>query len=241
MRIDGQSRSLNRDQASESERAPQRTRVVCIQTRQHEMLTMTSVLRRAHAENSMTGLASRHSRQMVPVSSPCTPSTSLRPFAPSPLQGLLSSYGRSDSFPAGSSAALSQHEHRLCPGQVSPLHAAELPIPPSPTTHQSLDVAFARYPSAHRVSRLRGSRLHHYPAGSPILTGRIEFVILRMDRSPPAASHPVSRRRSCSRLQAGERIPGGDFHPSVQRACRRTGEPIADRLRRAKPGPIPLK
>src|SRR5437016_11598135 len=35
------------------------------------------------------------------------------------------------------------------------------------------------------------ARLHHLPAGSPDLVSRIEFVILRMDRSPPAASHPV--------------------------------------------------
>jgi len=37
-----------------------------------------------------------------------------------------------------------------------------------------------------------------------------------MDRSPPAAPHPASRRRSCSRLQAGERIPEEDFHLSDQ-------------------------
>ena len=35
-------------------------------------------------------------------------------------------------------------------------------------------------------------------AGSPTLTGRIEFVILRTDRSPPAAPHHASLRRSCS-------------------------------------------
>src|SRR5213592_3285569 len=46
----------------------------------------------------------------------------------------------------------------------------------------------------------------------PDLVSRIEFVILRMDRSPPAASHPASWRRSYSRLQAGERLPEEDFH-----------------------------
>jgi len=49
---------------------------------------------------------------------------------------------------------------------------------------------------------------------SPTLTGRIEFLIVRMDRSPPVAPHPVSRRRSYSWLQAGERIPEEDFHLS---------------------------
>ena len=44
--------------------------------------------------------------------------------------------------------------------------------------------------------------------------GRIEFVILRTGRSPPAALHHASLRRSCIRLQAGERLPGEDFHLS---------------------------
>ena len=63
---------------------------------------------------------------------------------------------------------------------------------------------------------LSGSRFCQSLAGSPVLFGRIEFVILRMSLSPPAAPHRASRRRSCFRLQAGERIPEGDFHPSVQ-------------------------
>jgi hypothetical protein len=43
---------------------------------------------------------------------------------------------------------------------------------------------------------------------------RIEFVILRTGRSPLAALHHASLRRSCIRLQAGERLPGEDFHLS---------------------------
>ena len=68
--------------------------------------------------------------------------------------------------------------------------------------------------SSRRVSRFCGSRFHLSLAGSPTLTGRIEFLIVRMDRSPPAAPHPASRRRSSSWLQAGERIPEEDFHLS---------------------------
>src|SRR5215813_7604764 len=49
-------------------------------------------------------------------------------------------------------------------------------------------------------------RVHH----SRFLT----FVILRTDRSPPVAPHPVSRRRSYLWLQAGERLPGEDLHLS---------------------------
>ena len=157
----------------------------------------------------------RHSRWCVFRRSFSHVSTFLRSLRSIPITGLPRYYGRSDSCRPGFSA-FSGGYTGSGPDQVSLLHAPELPVPLSPTTRQSLDVAFARYPSAHRVSQRIGSRLHHYLAGSPALAGRIEFVILRMDRSPPAAPHPASRRRSCSRLQAGERIPGGDFHPSVQ-------------------------
>jgi len=57
-----------------------------------------------------------------------------------------------------------------------------------------------------------GLRLSH--AGSSAAPGRIEFVILRTGRSPPAALHHASLRRSSSWLQAGERLPGEDFHLS---------------------------
>jgi len=176
---------------------------------------MNSVLRRALAERAPTGLAFRHLRQWKFCSCLHAPSTSLRSLRSIPITGLLRYYGRSDSCRPGFSAFPGEYTGSG-PEQVSLLHAPELPIPPSPTTHQPLDVAFARYPSAHRVSRRFGSRFRLYSAGSPALAGRIEFVILQMDRSPPAALHPASRRRSCSRLQAGERIPGGDLHPSVQ-------------------------
>ena len=98
--------------------------------------------------------------------------------------------------------------------QVSLIHVSDLPIPPPPTTPQALDADFSRYPSSRRVSHCRGSRFHLSLAGSPTLTGRIEFLIVRMDRSPPVAPHPASRRRSYSWLQAGERIPEEDFHLS---------------------------
>ena len=51
-------------------------------------------------------------------------------------------------------------------------------------------------------------------AGSSVAPGRIEFVILRTGRSPPAALHHASLRRSGIRLQAGERLPGEDLHLS---------------------------
>jgi hypothetical protein len=175
-------------------------------------------------------------------STSCFPSTSLRSLRSIPITGLLRYYGRSDSCPSGFSAFSSGYTG-LYPKQVSLLHASELPVPPSPNTPQSFDVAFARYPSAHRISRRIGSRLHHWLAGSPVLAGRIEFVILRMDRSPPAAPHPASWRRSCIRLQAGERIPEGDLHPSVQLlltcARRRTSPALQCRDSWATTFPVP--
>ncbi len=116
-----------------------------------------------------------------------------------------------------------------CHWQVSLLYATGFPIPLSPTTCQSSNVALSRYPSARRIS-LSGSRSRHSLAGSPKLTGRIEFVFLRMDRSPPAAPHLASRRRSCSRLQAGERLPGEDFHLPNQCARRRTSAAACRRV-----------
>ena len=209
--------------------------VDCRQSRQHGRPTVNSVLHRTLTETYPTCVAFRHSRRLGYCPRSNHPSTSLRSLRSIPITGLLRYCGRSDSCPTGSSVALWQHELRLCLGQVSLLHAPELPVPPSPNTRQSLDVAFARYPSAHRVSRRIGPRLHHQLAGSPALAGRIEFVNLRMDRSPPAASHPASRRRSCIRLQAGERMPEGDFHPSVQYytlcARRRTSSALQGRAR----------
>jgi hypothetical protein len=170
----------------------------------------------APEEKSPIGLALRHSHWWLFCVPGFTHSTSLRSLRSIPVTGFPRYYGRSDSCPAGSSVAWTQHEHRLCPEQVSLLHATDHPIPPSPTTPLPPDVAFARYPSARQVSRFPRSRFHLSLAGSPGQNGRIEFVILRMDRSPPAAPHPASRRRSCSRLQVGERIPGEDSHLSDQ-------------------------
>ena len=177
-----------------------------------------SVFSTAHfAEAAPACLAGWHSRWLVDRFVPPDSSTFLRSLRSIPITGLPRYYRRSDSCGAGSSApAFGQPERRFSPPQVSLIHVSDLPIPPSPTTPQALDVDFARYPSSHRVSHLRGSRLHLSYAGSPTLTGRIEFLIVRMERSPPAAPHPASRRRSCSRLQAGERIPEEDSHLSDQ-------------------------
>jgi hypothetical protein len=130
-----------------------------------------SVFSPAHfAEAAPACLAGWHSRWLVDCPVLPDSSTFLRSLRSIPVTGLLRYYGRSDSCEA---------RRRFSPSQVSLIHVSDLPIPPSPTTPQALDADFARYPSSRRVSCLRRSRLHHFPAGSPTLTGRIEFVILR--------------------------------------------------------------
>ena len=149
-----------------------------------------SVFSLATTEAAPAGLARGHSRWLSFCLDRRYASTSLPPLAPSPLRDFIATM---EALTPVRPALRSLHEHRLFGGQVSLIHVSDLPIPPSPTTPQALDVDFARYPSSRRVSHCRGSRLHLSLAGSPTLTGRIEFVILRMDRSPPAAPHPASR------------------------------------------------
>jgi hypothetical protein len=87
-------------------------------------------------------------------------------------------------------------------------------------------IALTRYPSACWASdrsrrslvfpSTRGGSVWASPFGSWLAPtpGRIAFVILRTDGSPPVASDPASRRRPYLQLQAGERMPEGDLHPS---------------------------
>jgi len=224
MMNDGQTQGVNRDQTSSLD-TQRRLAVVGSRTHHCGQATMSSALHRIRVETSPAGLALRHLRRLVFCSWPCYPSTFLRSLCSIPITGLLRSYGRSDSCQPGSSA-LSCLNSGSCHWQVSLLHVTGFPIPLSPTTHQSPNAALSRYPSARWVSLTR-SRLRQSLAGSPKLIGRNEFVILRMDRSPPAAPHPASRRRSCSRLQAGERMPEEDLHLPDQCARRRTSAGVS--------------
>jgi len=160
-------------------------------------------LRRRRAE-SPTGIARRHWRWAD--SPPCGfSSTFLRPFAPGPLRPFRALMGaltptRSVLAVPGLSPAATPSAPRE---QVSLIHAPGPRVIPSPTT--CARSASPRHVTCGRVGPRvhphRISGLRHSLAGSPPRTGRIEFVILRTDRSPSAAPHPVSRRRSCSRLQ----------------------------------------
>ncbi len=159
------------------------------------------------------GLARRHSRRCPLRRSVNSPSTFLRSLRSRPVTALRGSYGRSDSCPPHSETLI-LNACSTC-GQVSLIHALGLPTIPSPTTCRrsasSGHVTHRRVeprPLPHGMPPNGNSGLRHWLAGSPRHTGRIEFRVLpcgegflRTGRSPPAAPHPVSRRRSCSRLQ----------------------------------------
>src|SRR5215831_6569861 len=145
--------------------------------------------------------ARRHWRRCHIRRCPNSPSTFLRSLRSRPVTALRRSYGRSDSCPPHSET-LQRNACSTC-GQVSLIHALSLPAIPSPTTCgcSALPGHATHRQVESRLLPSGNSRLHHWLAGSPHPAGRIEFVILRTSRSPPAAPHPVSRRRSCSRLQ----------------------------------------
>jgi len=162
--------------------------------------------RRRRTEPS-TGTARRHWVGGYAAVHPGS-STFLRPLAPDPLQALPRSYGRSDSCSPHSSRPFPGGEGGLLHEQVSLIHAPGLPTIPSPTTcgrsASSGHVTPRRVEPRllpHGVNPKGNSGLRHSLAGSPHHTGRIEFLIVRTGRSPPAAPHPVSPRRSCRRLQ----------------------------------------
>ena len=113
-------------------------------------------------------------------------------------------------------------------GQVSLIHAPGLPTIPSPTTcgcsvssghatHRRIEPRLL----PHEVYPNGNSGLRHSLAGSPHHTGRIEFLIVRTGRSPPAAPHPVSPRRSCRPITSYVDLER-TFTPPTRCALRRT-------------------
>src|SRR5260370_4628700 len=98
--------------------------------------------------------------------------------------------------------------------QVSLIHTLSLPDHSVSNHLAPTLVAFSRYPSAPALALSR-SRLRPWHAGSSGIPGRIEFLIVRTGRSPPAAPHPASWLRRCTPVHARERIPDEDLHLSV--------------------------
>src|SRR6516165_32338 len=145
-------------------------------------------------------------------------STSLRSLRSLAITPLPRYCGRSDSCPPRGAKCSGSSQPPLPPlldQQVSLIHALSLPALPSPTTCGcSALPGHVTHPQVeprllpHGIFPNRNSELHPSLAGSPHHAGRIEFSFLpylgdflRTGRSPPAALHPVSRRRRCSRLQ----------------------------------------
>jgi len=139
-------------------------------------------------------------------------STFLRPLRSISVTRFHSYYGRSDSCSLRFFGTWSMNSGSFSE-QVSLIHASGLP---DHSVSKHLTPRCRRFytlPLSSTAFRFR-SRLRHCLAGSSFAPGRIEFVILRTGRSPPAALHHASLRRSCIRLQAGEHMPEEDFHLS---------------------------
>ena len=116
-------------------------------------------------------------------------STSLPPLAPSPLRDFTATM---EALTPVRPALRPLHEHRLFGEQVSLIHASDPPIIPPPTT-LGLPPSLS-HPTPQRVGLLTGvSPGFATESQARQLSGRIAFVILRTDRSPPAAPHPASR------------------------------------------------
>ena len=139
-------------------------------------------------------------------------STFLRPFAPSPLRDFLATMSALTPARSGSSGLASVNAGSFSL-QVSLIHSSDLPNHSVSNHLMHRWRRFITLPLSPPAFLCR-SRLHLREAGSSNAPGRIEFVILRTDRSPPAALHHASLRRSCIRLQAGERLPEEDLHLS---------------------------
>ena len=157
------------------------------------------------------GSACRHSHRCRLLRCPNSSSTFLRALRSMAITPLRRYYGRSDSCPPRRITSCFTAVHSVN-GQVSLIHALSLPTIPSPSTcgcsASSGQGTLPHQRVGPRVLPYGNSGLRHCYAGSPHLAGRIEFRFLsywrdflRTGRSPPAALHPVSRRRSCSRLQ----------------------------------------
>ena len=142
-------------------------------------------------------------------------STFLCALRSTPITEFRRYYGHSDSGVAGASRPLPMRLRLLGSTQVSLLHAHHR-CAHSVANHPTLPGhRFATLPlsvTGFRCCQQSGLRL--CTAGSSQASGRIAFVIRRTERSPPVASHPVSRRRSYLWLQAGERLLGEDLHLS---------------------------
>jgi hypothetical protein len=152
-------------------------------------------------------LSHRHCRRFVFGRSGHVASIFLEPFAPPELPGFNATMA--PLTPAR------RPEGRLVRAGLSA--SCVWPSVHSASNHPTAPmIAFTRYPSASWASGFPRSGLRLECAGSPVGMAESSSLALRTGRSPPVAPHPASRRRSYHRLQAGERVPEEDLHPSGQ-------------------------
>ena len=148
------------------------------------------------ARVAFSGLSSPRGHSMCQLRC-CVPvvheSTFLCSLRSTPVTEFQRYYGHSDSCSAGSSRPAPMSLVCDAPRQVSLIHAQchyDHSVSKHPTWRSH---RFDTLPLSATACRTRRSRLRHWLAGSPHTPGRIEFVSLRTDRSPPAAPHPASR------------------------------------------------
>ena len=150
-------------------------------------------------------------------------STSLPPLAPSPLRDFtatmeaLTPVGPALRSRTGCLNTVSFNR------QVSLIHASDRPIIPPPTT-LGLPPSLS-HPTPQRVGLLTPvSPGFATESQARQLSGRIAFVILRTDRSPPAAPHPASRTDAVAVGYRPERAYLKRTYTSLTKcAFRRTG------------------
>jgi hypothetical protein len=138
-------------------------------------------------------------------------SISLHPLAPPALPGFIATTGALT--PARPMDLLANRS----PCFMQPTFRALRLQPPTRSDGRFSNPAFAgagSNPSAPPASPAR-ARVWASPLDRRLARryGRNEFLIVRMALSLPVASHPASRRRSYSQLQAGVGIPGGRLAP----------------------------
>ncbi len=145
-----------------------------------------SVFSLATAEAAPACLARGHWRWLSFCLDHRYASTFLPPLAPSPLRDFTATM---EALTPVRPALRSLHEHRLFGEQVSLIHASGPPIIPPPTT-LGLPPSLS-HPTPQRVGLpTRVGPGFATESQARQLSGRIAFVILRTDRSPPGLPTP---------------------------------------------------
>lgn len=142
-------------------------------------------------------------------------STFLRPFAPRALPRLDATMNALTPARPDLRFQTSEHEHR--PFHLTGLPASRnwplQPFRPQPPSRPLMSLSHTT-PQRVRHPVFAGSGFAITWQARQAITAESGSFVLRTGCSTPAAPHPASRRRSCSRLLAGTCLPEGDFHPS---------------------------